>query len=65
MIGTGILNNLVLGPDSLATLLQVTTEIEEMRFNTGISAMMEFINGVTKVGGHLVDSRVSWWLCMH
>ena len=32
------------------TFPQVTAEIEEMRFNTGISAMMEFINGVTKVG---------------
>ncbi|GAX76478.1 hypothetical protein CEUSTIGMA_g3923.t1 [Chlamydomonas eustigma] len=30
------------------TIKKVTTEIEEMRFNTGISAMMEFINGVTK-----------------
>ena len=32
------------------TFTQVTAEIEEMRFNTGISAMMEFINGVTMVG---------------
>lgn len=28
--------------------MQVTTETEEMRFNTGLSAMMEFINGVMK-----------------
>jgi hypothetical protein len=30
------------------TLLQVTTETEELRFNTAIAAMMEFINGVYK-----------------
>jgi len=30
------------------TIKKVTTETEEMRFNTGISAMMEFVNGVTK-----------------
>ena len=35
-------------------LFQVTTETEEMRFNTGIAAMMEFINGVYKSWG---DSR--------
>ncbi len=29
--------------------LQVTEEIEGMRFNTAISAMMEFINAATKV----------------
>ncbi|MEW5300771.1 MAG: hypothetical protein WDW36_003677 [Sanguina aurantia] len=29
---------------------KVTTETEEMRFNTGISAMMEFVNTVTKWG---------------
>lgn len=27
---------------------QVSTETEEMRFNTAIAAMMEFVNGVTK-----------------
>ena len=27
---------------------QVTEETEAMRFNTGISAMMEFVNGATK-----------------
>lgn len=27
---------------------QVTTETEELRFNTAIAAMMEFINGVYK-----------------
>ena len=30
---------------------QVTTETDEMRFNTGISAMMEFVNSATKWGG--------------
>lgn len=28
--------------------LQVTEETEEMRFNTGISALMEFVNGAFK-----------------
>lgn len=27
---------------------QVTEDIEELRFNTGISAMMEFVNGAYK-----------------
>lgn len=31
-----------------ATIKKVTVETEEMRFNTGISAMMEFINGAMK-----------------
>eukprot|EP00798_Chlamydomonas_sp_ICE-L_P005874 gene5874-6166_t len=31
-----------------ATIKKVTIETEEMRYNTGISAMMEFVNGVTK-----------------
>ncbi|KAI8470252.1 MAG: hypothetical protein J3K34DRAFT_262668 [Monoraphidium minutum] len=31
-----------------ATIKKVTTETEEMRFNTAIAAMMEFINGVYK-----------------
>ncbi|WIA22710.1 hypothetical protein OEZ85_001117 [Tetradesmus obliquus] len=31
-----------------ATIKKVTTETEEMRFNTGIAAMMEFVNGVYK-----------------
>lgn len=31
------------------TIKKVTTETEDMRFNTGIAAMMEFVNGVTKV----------------
>lgn len=30
-------------------MFQVTEEIEETRFNTGISAMMEFINAAYKV----------------
>lgn len=30
---------------------KVTTETDEMRFNTGISAMMEFVNSATKWGG--------------
>jgi len=30
---------------------KVTLETEEMRFNTGISAMMEFVNSATKWGG--------------
>lgn len=30
------------------TIKKVTTETEEMRFNTGIAGMMEFVNGVTK-----------------
>ncbi len=30
---------------------QVTEDIEEMRFNTGISAMMEFVNGAYKWEG--------------
>jgi leucyl-tRNA synthetase len=29
--------------------LQVTEEIENMRFNTGIAAMMEFVNAANKV----------------
>ena len=29
-------------------MLQVTEETEEMRFNTGISAMMEFVNAAYK-----------------
>jgi len=37
---------------ALHTMIQkVTTETEEMRFNTGISAMMEFVNAATKWGG--------------
>jgi hypothetical protein len=31
---------------------QVSTETEEMRFNAGIAAMMEFVNGVTKSWGN-------------
>lgn len=31
-----------------ATIKKVTVETEEMRFNTAIAAMMEFINGVYK-----------------
>ena len=31
-----------------ATIKKVTTETEEMRFNTAIAAMMEFVNGVYK-----------------
>ncbi len=31
-----------------ATIKKVTTETEELRFNTAIAAMMEFINGVNK-----------------
>lgn len=38
----------------LFLLSQVTTETEELRFNTGIASMMEFINGVYKNWG---DSR--------
>ena len=34
-----------------ATIQKVTTETEEMRFNTAIAAMMEFINGVSEDGG--------------
>lgn len=30
-------------------MLQVTDEIEATRFNTGISAMMEFVNSAYKV----------------
>lgn len=33
------------------TIRKVTTETEDMRFNTGIAVMMEFVNGVTKVWG--------------
>lgn len=29
-------------------VLQVTVETEEMRFNTALAAMMEFINAVSK-----------------
>lgn len=32
-----------------SSYLQVTEEIQETRFNTGISAMMEFINAAYKV----------------
>ena len=35
----------------LVVLMKVTLETEEMRFNTGISAMMEFVNAATKWGG--------------
>lgn len=31
-----------------ATIKKVTVETEELRFNTAIAAMMEFINGVYK-----------------
>jgi leucyl-tRNA synthetase len=31
-----------------ACLRQVTEETEEMRFNTGLAAMMEFVNGAYK-----------------
>jgi leucyl-tRNA synthetase len=45
-----------------ATIKKVSTETEEMRFNTGIAAMMEFINGVYKW-----DNRCAvygaWQLC--
>ncbi|KAG2438904.1 hypothetical protein HYH02_010699 [Chlamydomonas schloesseri] len=34
------------------TIKKVSTETEEMRFNTGIAAMMEFVNGVTKSWGN-------------
>lgn len=34
---------------SIDSELQVTDEIEGTRFNTGISAMMEFINAAYKV----------------
>lgn len=34
---------------SIDSELQVTEEIEGTRFNTGISAMMEFINAAYKV----------------
>lgn len=41
---------------------QVTTETDELRFNTAIASMMEFINGVYKSWG---DSRCGcggvWW----
>ncbi|KAG2500715.1 hypothetical protein HYH03_001480 [Edaphochlamys debaryana] len=30
------------------TIKKVTTETEELRFNTGIASMMEFVNGATK-----------------
>lgn len=33
-----------------ATIKRVTEETEELRFNTGIAAMMEFVNGATKWG---------------
>ena len=32
----------------LCTTLQVTEETSSMRFNTGIAAMMEFVNGAYK-----------------
>lgn len=35
--------------DRVHFILQVTEEIEGTRFNTGISAMMEFINAAYKV----------------
>ncbi len=38
------------------TIKKVTTETEEMRFNTAIAAMMEFINGVYKW-----DDRCGWF----
>lgn len=41
-------------PVCTAVVPQVTTETEELRFNTGIASMMEFINGVYKNWG---DSR--------
>ena len=31
-----------------ATIRKVTTETEDLRFNTGVAAMMEFVNGVYK-----------------
>ncbi len=31
-----------------ATIKKVTEETEELRFNTGISSMMEFVNGANK-----------------
>jgi hypothetical protein len=34
--------------DSTGLLLQVTEETSSMRFNTGIAAMMEFVNGAYK-----------------
>lgn len=34
--------------DRLSALLQVTEETEELRFNTGISALMEFVNAAFK-----------------
>jgi leucyl-tRNA synthetase len=40
-----------------ATIKKVTTETEELRFNTAIAAMMEFINGVNKW-----DTR---WVLVH
>lgn len=36
--------------------LQVTEEIENMRFNTGIAAMMEFVNAANKVRARLSKS---------
>lgn len=37
----------------------MTTETEELRFNTGIAFMMEFVNGVYKNWG---DSRCVFYL---
>ena len=34
--------------DSTGLVLQVTEETSSMRFNTGIAAMMEFVNGAYK-----------------
>ncbi len=36
----------------LCPVSQVTVETEELRFNTGIAAMMEFVNGATKSWGN-------------
>ena len=36
---------------SASSPFKVTEETEALRFNTGISAMMEFVNGVFKWGG--------------
>jgi leucyl-tRNA synthetase len=44
-----------------ATIKKVSTETEEMRFNTGIAAMMEFINGVYKWDNRCVT--LSWYSC--
>lgn len=42
--------------ETLMYVFQVTEEIEGTRFNTGIAAMMEFINAAYKVILHLQSS---------